>query len=623
MGAHCHPKRSKRPVLLSPWRKYFFLRVPRLSASSLVIPASFFVLLFVFAPPAHATVRYFISLASRSSNHFQVHLEIPEVDGALELDMPTWNALYQIRDFASRIEELHASTPAGDAVTLTRLTPRSWRAGPVSGTLVLDYSILWDEPSPFSSDVNDQHAFINPATVLLYPAARRAEDVSLEFTAIPTEWHIATALDPGPAPTTFIAANYDALAQGPIEIGTFDEFTIRVADRPIRVVTHLGSIQGELPSAWSREHLEDVARRIVQTETALMGDAPFPRYVFLLHLGVGGGGGMEHPNSTAISVSRGEDPASIMAHELFHAWNVLRIRPQSLEPVDYTREQITDALWFAEGVTSTIGAYTMLRSGLWTRDRFYADLAAQVEELESRPARRFQSVEDASISAWLEKYPYYRGADSSISYYNKGQLLGVCLDILLRDATDNRQSLDTLLRAMNERYAHQRKPYADTAAIQSLASELAGRDLSDFFRRYVAGTDEVPFQEIFARGGLTLELADRVVPDAGFQATRSSTSVVITDVAPGGPADRAGLLPGDTVLDINGQQVRSVPGRWLSSLSPGQQLRVRVRRAGETREFSFPLASRSIRANHIYESSVSGLPRAIREGLLTGTNPAP
>ncbi len=550
-------------------------------------------------------------------------MEVPDVDGSIELDMPAWNGLYQIRDFASRIEELRATTAAGAAVALTRVTPHSWRVGPVSGTVVLDYSILWDEPSPFSSDVNDQHAFINPATVLLYPAARRAEDVSLEFTGIPPEWHIATALDPGPSPTTFIASNYDALAQGPIEIGTFDEFTLRVADRPIRVVSHMASFQGEPPSAWSREHLEDVARRIVQTETALMGDAPFPRYVFLLHLGVGGGGGMEHPNSTAISVSRGEDPASTMAHELFHAWNVLRIRPQSLEPVDYTREQITDALWFAEGVTSTIGAYTMLRSGLWTRDRFYADLAAQVEELQSRPARRFQSAEDASISAWLEKYPYYRGADSSISYYNKGQLLGVCLDILLRDASNNRQSLDTLLRAMNDRYAHQHKFYGDTAAIQSLASELAGRDLSDFFRRYVAGTDEVPFQEIFARAGLTLELADRVVPDAGFQATRNSTGIVVTEVAPGGPAERAGLLRGDVVLDVNGQQVRSVPGRWLFSLAPGQQVSVRVKRAGEVHEFSFPLASRATRSNHLYESDVSGLPRAIREGLLTGGNPSP
>ena len=462
-------------------------------------------LVLLSATPASATVRYSVSLAARDSHQFHVRMEIPDVQGALELEMPVWNGLYQIRDFAARISQLHAETPSGAAIPLVRLTPHSWTAGPASGALVLDYFIYWDEPSPFSSDLSDTHAFLNPATVLLFSPARRAEDVSLEFTAVPDGWRIATALDSGSNPTTFAAASYDALAQGPIEIGRFTDFTFEAAHRPIRIVVHAAAPAAGFPDVWSREHLEDAARRIVESETALMGDAPFPRYVFLLHLGTGGGGGMEHPNSTAINVGSGEDPVPTMAHELFHAWNVLRIRPQSLEPVDYTREQPTDALWFAEGVTSTVASYTLVRAGLWSRKEFYADLAAQIDRLSARPARHFQSVEDSSLAAWLEKYPVYRRPGSSISYYNKGQLLGVCLDILLRDATGNRQSLDTLLRAMNERYAHQHRTYADTAAIEPLASELAGRDLSDFFRRYVAGTDEIPFDGMLARAGLRLD----------------------------------------------------------------------------------------------------------------------
>ena len=596
------------------------LSVLRSYAFSVFILASW--LLFL-AAPSSATIRYSISLSARSSNHFQVHMEIPDVEGPLEIDMPVWNALYQVRDFASRIEQLHGATSTGEPVSLTRLTPHSWRAAIVSGTLVLDYSIFWDEPGPFSSEINGDHAFINPAMVLLFSPARRAEDVSLEFTSIPSGWRIATALDPGASTTSFIAANYDALAQGPIEIGTFDDFTLRVADRPIRVVLHTAPTQGQPAANWSREYFMEVVRRLVETETSLMGDAPFPRYLFILHLGTGGGGGMEHPNSAAIALGSGEDPTPTMAHELFHAWNVLRIRPQSLEPVDYTREQVTDSLWFAEGVTSTIGSYVMLRSHLWNRARFYADLAAQVDELEFRPARRYQSVEDASIAAWLEKYPSYRGPDSSISYYNKGQLLGVCLDILLRESTNNHQSLDTLLRAMNQRYAQQHKPYADTAAIESLASELAGRDFSDFFRRYVAGTDEVPFAEIFARAGLKLESSDRVVPDTGFEAAREYVGLVVTEVTPGGPADRAGLFRGDIILEINAQPIRPVPGPWLPHVSPGQQLHLRIKRGQETREISIPLGSRTLHAYRFSEADVSGLPRAIREGLLSGTNPAP
>ncbi|HKO03517.1 MAG TPA: PDZ domain-containing protein, partial [Candidatus Acidoferrales bacterium] len=566
-----------------------------------------------------ATIRYSISLSGRANGRFLVRMEVPNVQDSLEVDMPVWNALYQVRDFASRIEQLHAATPSGGPLALRRLTPHSWRVSGASGAVVLDYSILWDEPGPFSSQINDEHAFLNLATVLLFVPARRAEDVSLEFTAVPSGWQSATALDAGPSPGSFVAPGYDALCQAPVEVGTFSDFTLQLADRPVRVVVHAADVPGGPPAAWSRERLEDVASRIVLAETSLMGDAPFPRYLFLLHLGTGGGGGMEHPNSTAIAVGSGEDPAPTMAHEFFHLWNVLRIRPQSLEPVDYTREQPTDTLWFAEGVTSTVASYTMLRSGLWTRDLFYRDLASQIAELSSRPARRFQSVEDSSLAAWLEKYPGYHGRDSSISYYNKGQLLGLCLDILLREATENRESLDTLLRAMNRRYAQQHKFYADTAAIQSLAEELAGRDLSDFFRRYVAGTDDVPFEEIFARGGLKLQTEERTTSDPGFRVRRAGAAgVQVTEVTPGGPADRAGLLRGDTILAVNGHDPSANMRQWLEALAPGDSLRLRVARAAGASDISIVVGSRTLPSPRVSEANVSGLPRAIREGILTG-----
>jgi predicted metalloprotease with PDZ domain len=217
---------------------------------------------------------------------------------------------------------------------------------------------------------------------------------------------------------------------------------------------------------------------------------------------------MEHANSTAIALPPSQDPAPFIAHEFFHVWNVKRIRPQNLEPVDYSREQPTDALWFAEGVTSTMASYTLVRSGLWSRAAFYADLAAQIESLESRPARRWQSAEDASVATWLERSSLYRNPQSSISYYNKGQLLGVCLDVLLRDATDNRVSLDALLREMNERYAKRRRFYAESAAVREEAERLSGADFHDFFRRYVAGTDELPFQEILQKAGLELRVEE-------------------------------------------------------------------------------------------------------------------
>jgi predicted metalloprotease with PDZ domain len=150
-------------------------------------------------------------------------------------------------------------------------------------------------------------------------------------------------------------------------------------------------------------------------------------YTFILHIGKGaGGGGMEHANSTAIGIPSDEYLAGVAAHEFFHLWNVKRIRPASLEPVDFTKEQYTRALWFAEGVTSTYGAYTLVRSGIWSKERFYEDLGEQITELESRPANRWQSAEESSLDAWLEKYPLYDEPDYSVSYYTKGQCWETC-----------------------------------------------------------------------------------------------------------------------------------------------------------------------------------------------------
>ena len=611
-------------------RSFHKLPVPpragrRAHAAQLLLRVAAFALLFALLPlRAGATIRYTISLADRPESRFRVRMEIPAAEGTTELDMPVWNGLYQVRDFASRVSGLHAATSTGAAVPLRRLTPHSWLAQPAGGALVVEYQVEWDEPGPFSSQLNAAHAFLNPATVLLYVPARRAEGVALEFRDLPPNWKLATALDPGPAPASFVAAGYDDLVQAPIEAGVFTEFTVNVPGPPVRVVVHSAQPNAESADLWSREHLQDGARRIVESQTALMGGAPYPHYLFILHLGLGGGGGMEHPNSTAIAVGPGEDPLPTMAHEFFHAWNVLRIRPQSLEPVDYTREQPTDALWFAEGVTSTIGAYTLVRSGLWSKEQFYGDLAAQIEELQSRPARLFQSAQDSSIATWLDRYPLYHRPDTSISYYNKGQLLGVLLDITLRDATANRESLDTLLRAMNARFAQKHIFYRDTAAIQALASELAQRDLSDFFRRFVAGTEEIPFAEILAHGGFDLRQAGATVADAGFSTGRpSAAGAPVTSVDAQGPAARAGLERGDVIVEFNGAPPPPRLGQVLARLSPGDEIRLRILRGTEARTITFRAGRRSVSSYRVLEAGAGGLPRAIREGILSGTNPSP
>src|SRR5260370_20545661 len=237
---------------------------------------------------------------------------------------------------------------------------------------------------------------------------------------------------------------------------------------------------------WSKKHVEEDLRRICKYELKLMGGAPFERYTFILHVGKGfGDGGMEHENSTAISAYSDEYLPSIAAHEFFHLWNVKRIRPASLYPVDYTKEQFTRALWFAEGVTSAYGSYTLVRSGIWNKEQFYADLGEQITELEGRSANRWQSAEQSSLDAWLEKYSLYNQAEYSVSYYTKEPVVGDLLDILIRDRTGNEKSLDDVIRALNTNFAKQGKTYRDSLDVRLTAESVAGAPFADLFSKYL------------------------------------------------------------------------------------------------------------------------------------------
>ena len=573
-------------------------------------------ILFLLVSSVQATIRYTVSLAQPDAHLFHVTMVIPAVHNEVRLQLPAWNATYQIRDFASHVEDVRATVGASQAVAFRKVDTNTWEAA-ASGTIRVTYAVYWDEPGPFAAQLNLHHAFLNLAMILFYVPDRRQEDVRVDFADLPSEWQAATALraaaDQVGSEPAFAAANYDALVDGPIEFGTFEKFQLPGITPPVYVV-----VDGQ---NWNRAQLTDGLAKIVTYETQFMGGAPYSDYTFLFHIGGGDGGGMEHANSTAIGAGNVRSAIATSAHEFFHLWNVKRIRPQSLEPVDYTTEMRTHALWFAEGVTSTYGAYAMVRTGLWTSDQFYDDLAAQVTELQSRPARLWQSVEESSLDAWFEKYPLYRGPDFSISYYNKGQIDGVLLDILIRDATENHRSLDDVLRSMNENFAKRGRFYNDSADIQKTAEAVAGVPLKDFFTAYVAGTSEIPYAEILAKAGLSAMPSASPLAELGFDfRTTADGAIMIGSVHDGSSASQAGVQTGDVIELLDGQAPPRFLGRWLNQQTPGDTVKLRVRRAGQEKEVAFALGSRSETVFRVQDlPNATEKQRRIREGLLHGT----
>jgi predicted metalloprotease with PDZ domain len=463
------------------------------------------------ARPTAATIQYRVSLGDGAAHRFHVTMTVAVEGRDVVMALPAWNALYRIRDFSQRVESIRAICAGLTAVPLAKRqvdkdTWHFWLDGPCQpgdhNEFEADYAIEWNSPGPFNSQLDSRHAFMNLAEILMYIPQRRNEDVSIQFVDLPAGWQTAAELA-SPHNDSYTASSYDQLVDAPVEAGRFEEFQFSQSRGHFRVVVDA--------SSWNRDILEEALRRITEYELTLMGGPPFDppkrEYTFFFHIGPGGdveGGGMEHRNSTAISATSTDAAIVIAAHEFFHVWNVKRIRPQSLEPVDYTKEQYTRALWFAEGVTSAYAAFALERTGLWSKLQFYDDLAEQIEELQRRSARQWQSVEESSLNAWFEKYEFYNLPEHSISYYNKGQILGVLLDLAIRNQTDNHKSLDDVLRRMNEEYARPGRFYDDSAGIRAVVEEVSGKSFADFFSLYVSGTEEIPFNEFLSVAGLEL-----------------------------------------------------------------------------------------------------------------------
>jgi len=591
------------------------------------------VLLAAAIPARAATpIEYTVKLAEARRHLVHVGIHLPEGAAERDLQLPVWNALYQVRDFAQYVVSVSCHASEGPALAVRKLDKTTWRISGAQKGADFEYDIVANLPGPFGAQYTPEHAFFNLAEILMYAVDARAAPVRITFTGLPNYWVLATPMEPvgssevAPGPYVYSARNYDQMVDSPVEIGAFAQAWVPEGGARYRIVVQAAT------GDYDMNRLIEMVRTIVRFETGWMDDRPFTEYLFIFHFPRGAaGGGMEHANAAVVEMNAEAakyDPvglASLTAHEFFHLWNVKRIRPQSLEPIDYIHEQYTPALWFSEGVTSTVSDYILLRAALLDETRWLRFLEHEIGVFERRPARLTQSVEDSSLEAWLEKYPAYALPQRSISYYNKGELIGVLLDLAVRDATGGQKSLRDVFRWMNRNYAQKHAFFPDTAGVRKAVEAVTGKDFKEFFNTCVSGSAPLPYNEYLRTVGLELKPNKWMAPYAGFVAVRNfDEPAVVAAVDSDSEAQRQGLSIGDVILAVNGKPLAGSVDDRVATMRVGESLKLRVAGRDGQRDLKFKLGARE-REDFTITSvpTLTSDQRARRAAWLTADDQAP
>ncbi|ABS27530.1 M61 family metallopeptidase [Anaeromyxobacter sp. Fw109-5] len=548
-------------------------------------------------------MRYRLSLPEPHTHLFHVEAILERPGAAPVLALPVWTpGSYLVREFARHLEGVQAEDGQGRRLGIERLDKQRFRVSAGDAErVVVRYRVYANELTVRTCHLDGTHGFLNGAAVFLFAPGREGEPHVVEVSP-PEGWAVSTALPGGP--TTFTARDYDELADSPFEIGRHRLVTFAALGRPHEI------------AIWGRGNLDEArlaqdARRIVETLGGLMGGLPYERYLFILHLTEKRRGGLEHAASTTLNVGRMqffprdvyEETLGLFSHEFFHLWNVKRMRPAALVPFDYGQEQYTRLLWWFEGATSYYEGLALSRAGIVDAKKHLRNLGRALTQLERTPGAGKMSVEESSFLAWVKLYrPDENSVNSTVSYYLKGELVALALDLALRRAGS---SLDALLRALYARHEGRGVPEdgVERAAAELLGEEAARR----FFDRHVRGTDPVdldlevvglrlrrrPAQAFDDKGGTPPKEGDeRPAPGWLGVELAPGPKLQVAAVREGSPAHRAGLYAEDELVAEGGFRVdRAALWDRLCEKGPAGALRLTVFRRDELVEVEVPLAA--------------------------------
>ncbi len=557
--------------------------------------------------------------ADRSA--FFVDVRIANPPNPARLVIPNWApGAYRLMDSDQNIADFAAATAAGDALPVTRDSKISWTIDTRgAAAIVVRYSAGLRDPVQWRRPNNRwflraTSGMIDGPRTYMYLDGWKLAPAHVTF-RLPAGWRIATGLVPTTDSTTYWAPSYDVLIDSPVLLGHFLDYHFNAGGRPHRAVVDLGGLRPRAARVFV-----NMLRRVCETTIGIFGGAPYKDYTFIFV--AGRGGGLEHLNSTTIGVTadvlaRHPDGAEgVSAHEFFHTWNVKRIRPVELGPFDYEHPVRTVNLWVSEGVTDYYTEVILARSGLNGAADFTRRMGDAIANHRGNEARLVVSPERSSWTTWDS--PAINNS-YTISYYLQGQLLGFLLDLAIRDSTDNAKSLDDVMRYLFDHHAGERGFTRDD--LRKAIRAAAGPDFQDFFRRYVRGTAEIPWDDYVKAAGWSVRFVEQAAVDARIGSIPPAVqggrwrAVAI----PGSAAEAAGLVTGDELVRINGREI--LDGNDVTivvrGIRTGGPVSVQVVRAGQPLTIRFTAGTyQQVRAVLTDLPEQTERMRRIRSGLV-------
>lgn len=570
------------------------------------------------------TIHYKLGMSKPNTHLFEVEVSVdnlPSADKEVDLIMPAWRSgRYVIFDFSGGVQEFSATDGRGKVLAWAKTDKETWRIERGKAeSVTAKYLVYANEFSERTRGLNDEHAFVDPATTFMFVKNHEKNPVGLAVVPF-GDWHVTTGMDAVAGKTNeFSAPMYEYFADCPIEIGNQRDYSFDVDGTP-----HVLMIAGD--GNVDEKQLIPGLTKLVEANKKFWGRLPYKRYVFMLEVYPNSGGGTEHINSTIMQrgpFGFGTPDAyrsflGLVSHEYFHTWNVKQLRPKGITPYDYSKEDYVKELWIAEGTTSYYGELMLVRLGYLTPVDFLNSLAASVQGDRVRPGNAVQSITESSFDAWVK---YWRGRQNAYNaesdYYDKGSHVSLLLDLEIRQMSKNKHSLDDVMRTMFERY-----PLGTGYTIddfQKVCEEMAGSSLSKFFADYVHGTAPIPWEEFVGYAGLELDtLHAPPKPWLGIMTTDRDNQASVYGIVEGSPAYDAGLDINDQILALNGFRVHSgdLTNR-ISLMKAGDKVKLTVFRNDKLREFEVTLRNQEIPGYKVVKvSNPTDLQKSIYEDLL-------